>query len=83
MSKDFRSRDQRSRVAPAGEKRCLLTNGEAAKYLRLKPATLDRMRVQGRGPRYIKVGRILYDIKDLDEWLNANLRRFTQEKPSE
>lgn len=44
-----------------------LTTVEAAKLLRIAKSTLERMRVQGGGPRFIKAGpgkrsRVLYRI---------------------
>ena len=47
---------------------------EAAAYLRLKPATLAAMRVDGSGPTYYKVGskrrgKVLYTHTDLDAWI--------------
>jgi hypothetical protein len=43
----------------------------AALYLHLAKSTLAKMRINGNGPRYVKAGKrvVLYDIKDLDEWL--------------
>ena len=48
-----------------------ITAVEAAAYLRLKPATLAAMRVDGSGPKYFKVGskrrgKVLYTYADLD-----------------
>ena len=40
----------------------LLTTEEAAKYLRLSPRTLERYRVTGEGPRFLKVGRLACSI---------------------
>lgn len=43
---------------------------EAAKYLRIRPQTLAKMRMQKRGPRYRKDGRVIrYHIRALDAWL--------------
>jgi hypothetical protein len=47
---------------------------EAAARLRLSPRTLERFRVSGDGPRYVKAGpgkraRVLYRQSDLDAWL--------------
>ena len=52
----------------------------AAEYLGLSPSTLARMRVTGEGPRYSKAGRrVIYDIRDLDKWVERRKRRFTGE----
>lgn len=52
----------------------LLTTIEAAKVLRLSPRTLERHRVQGTGPSYMKAGRglrarVLYAPDDLNAWI--------------
>jgi hypothetical protein len=45
----------------------LLNTIDAAKYLGLKPGTLEVWRCHGRGPRYSKLGsRVVYSIRDLD-----------------
>lgn len=46
----------------------------AAIYLQLEPKTLAMFRSNGKGPKFIKRGRIFYFKDDLDEWLNANGR---------
>ena len=43
----------------------------SARYLGLKEKTLAIMRGRGKGPRFIKRGRIFYYKEDLDAWLNA------------
>lgn len=41
---------------------------------------LAKMRLDGTGPAYVKVGRsILYLPEDLDAWLQANRRRSTSD----
>ena len=61
---------------------------EAAEYLALSPKTLQRMRVTGEGPPYVKVRRrVIYDRLDLDDWTAKRKRRFTgeaiEEEPDE
>lgn len=47
-----------------------LLSKEAARYLRVEPQTLAKMRMQKRGPKYDKRGRFIrYHIADLDAWL--------------
>ena len=54
---------------------------EAAAYLGLSPKTLQRMRVTGEGPRYVKARRrVIYDRLDLDDWTEKRKRRFTGEE---
>jgi hypothetical protein len=65
---------------PAG----YLTTVEAADFVRLSPRTLERLRVQGTGPRYIKAGRgkrakVLYRVADLQEWLEATTFQSTSD----
>jgi len=43
----------------------------AARYLGLSPKTLAMMRCTGKGPRFVKRGRIFYFKDDLDDWLRA------------
>lgn len=53
--------------------RKLLTNAEAAAYLRRSKTTLDKWRCEGRGPTFIKADRhVLYRRCDLDRWLDAH-----------
>jgi hypothetical protein len=43
---------------------------KAAHYTGLSKSSLDKLRVYGNGPLYIKVGaRVVYDRVDLDSWL--------------
>ena len=43
---------------------------EASDYTGLSKSSLDKLRVYGGGPPYIKVGaRVIYDRLDLDTWL--------------
>lgn len=56
---------------------CLLTTREAAAHLRVSKSYLDKLRVYGGGPRFLRYGKrkILYRMSDLDLW--ASERRFT------
>jgi hypothetical protein len=59
--------------------------GSACAYLAgpdkpLQPNTLEIWRVQGRGPKYIKVGRLVrYRESDLDAWLEGRTRTSTSQ----
>jgi predicted DNA-binding transcriptional regulator AlpA len=45
---------------------------QAASYTNLSKSSLDKLRVYGGGPQYIKVGaRVVYDRIDLDTWLTG------------
>ncbi|MEO0696853.1 MAG: helix-turn-helix domain-containing protein [Pseudomonadota bacterium] len=57
-----------------------LSNAQAAEYLGLKAATLNKWRVYGEGPPFIKVGRLIqYRKADLDDYLSSRLVRSTTE----
>jgi excisionase family DNA binding protein len=48
----------------------LLTQSEAARVLRLSERTLERLRLRGGGPHYVKAGRaVRYRETDLEEWI--------------
>lgn len=54
----------------------ILSTHQAAQYLRLGPSTLEKWRVFGTGPIFIKLGtrRIGYLRSDLEAWLAARPR---------
>jgi hypothetical protein len=57
-----------------------LNTVEAAAWLRLTKNTLEKMRVQGRGPVYRKHGRyVRYHIEDLVDYSTANKRSSTSD----
>ncbi len=65
----------------------LMTTAEAAALLRLSPRTLERFRVEGTGPRFIKAGagkraRVLYDPAELKAWLDSYRYGSTSEYSS-
>ncbi len=50
-----------------------LTQTEAAELLRISPRTLERYRVAGSGPRFVKAGRrVIYRSSDIEAWTEAN-----------
>jgi len=52
----------------------LLTQVEAARLLRLSERTLERLRLQGGGPLYVKAGRaVRYRECDLEAWIDARV----------
>ena len=60
----------------------LRTQREAAEVLRLSERTLERMRLTGLGPAFVKAGRrVLYRQADLETWVAAQLRVSTSEVP--
>jgi excisionase family DNA binding protein len=59
----------------------LLTVAEAANYLRVSKSFLDKSRVSGGGPEFIRIGKrkILYRVCDLDVWAASRRYRSTSE----
>jgi excisionase family DNA binding protein len=58
----------------------LLTQREAARLLRLSERTLERLRVTGAGPVYVKAGRLVrYREADLEEWIASRVVGSTSE----
>ncbi|WP_312916145.1 helix-turn-helix domain-containing protein [Stenotrophomonas sp.] len=54
---------------------------EAAQYLGLGVSTLDKMRMEGRGPRYLKIGgRVFYRLTDLDAYIEAAVIETTDSR---
>ncbi|MCZ8259280.1 MAG: helix-turn-helix domain-containing protein, partial [Beijerinckiaceae bacterium] len=48
---------------------------EAAQFLRVSTRTLQSWRVSGRGPEFIKVGRVIrYRRQTLEMWLDLRTR---------
>ncbi|MEH3037870.1 MAG: helix-turn-helix domain-containing protein [Sphingomonas adhaesiva] len=59
--------------APLGE-------ADAARILGLGVSTLQKYRVSGAGPTFMKLGRaVRYDVRDLEEWKAARRVRSTSE----
>ena len=58
----------------------LLNTVEAADYCGSSASTFEKLRLHGSGPIYSKIGRVVYRLADLDEWLAANRRRSTSDK---
>jgi predicted DNA-binding transcriptional regulator AlpA len=56
---------------------------ETAWYLSLSKSWLDKKRLSGGGPPYLKLGRrVVYDVADLDAWAASNKRQTTSEAGS-
>lgn len=50
----------------------------AAAYTGLAESTLEKLRLTGDGPAYMKVGKVVvYDTADLDRWLVSHRRSST------
>lgn len=62
----------------------LLTVEEAAQRLKVSRHTLNRWRVEGQGPPYLKYARVVrYVAATLDAWLIERTRRSTRESRGE
>ena len=58
----------------------LLTQREAALVLRLSERTLERLRLQGGGPRFVKANRsVRYRQADIEDWIEARVVSSTSE----
>lgn len=58
----------------------ILTEKEAANYLRISPGWLSKSRCYGGGPKYIKISsRVIYRRKDLEDFLLHNERTSTSD----
>lgn len=73
-----------SNESPKAPRNELLTTQEAADILRLSPRTLERFRVQGIGPKYVKLGpgkraRVAYRRADLASWIGESVFASTSE----
>jgi excisionase family DNA binding protein len=59
----------------------VMNTPRAAQYLGLSLPTLTRMRVDGDGPKYVKMGRaVRYRIADLDAWMADRVVSSTSQK---
>lgn len=57
-----------------------LSVAEAAEHLGVSKSLLNKQRLSGGGPVYMKIGRrVLYDLTDLESWVLSTKRRHTSE----
>ena len=65
----------------------LINSAEAAKLLGLQPQTIRLWRSKGLGPRYVRLhgsrGRVLYDLADLNRWLDGRKNTVTAKESSD
>jgi predicted DNA-binding transcriptional regulator AlpA len=58
----------------------VLTADQAAKVVGLAPSTLAKLRLNGNGPPYCKLGRrVVYRREDLEAWLETRIARHTSD----
>ena len=55
------------------ESKKILSPKDAGDYIGVSPLTLANWRVQGKGPRFIRLSarKIAYRVSDLETWLTA------------
>jgi predicted site-specific integrase-resolvase len=59
----------------------LLTTDEASERLNIKTATLRVWRMQGKGPKFKKIGALVrYDEAVLEQWSDDQSRTSTSQK---
>ena len=77
------SRDRCARPSPMTNPTFLQTP-EAAHRLGFATGTLDKMRVRGDGPSYLRLTprRIVYAVDDLDTWARGRAFNSTSEYPA-
>jgi predicted DNA-binding transcriptional regulator AlpA len=57
-----------------------LNVAEAAKLANLGVSTLNKLRLTGDGPSYIKLGRrVVYARDDIEGWMQSKRRRSTSD----
>jgi hypothetical protein len=73
--------------SPIGGGRAILkptilhSTSQAAELLHVSPRTLEKWRVAGAGPVYLKIGRLcFYDDDAIKEWLTTRTRRSTSDR---
>jgi predicted DNA-binding transcriptional regulator AlpA len=65
---------------PAAKKPGPVSVAEAADHTGLSVSTLNKLRVFGGGPVFLKLGRrVAYDVTDLNAWLASKRRRSTSD----
>jgi excisionase family DNA binding protein len=58
----------------------MLTQSECAELLRLSERTLERLRVSGLGPKFVRCGRsIRYRVADLEAWIASRVVTSTSQ----
>jgi predicted DNA-binding transcriptional regulator AlpA len=58
----------------------VITAAEAARILGLSESTLAKLRLNGNGPVYCKLGRrVVYRPVDLEQWLQSRTTRDTSD----
>jgi len=67
----------RTKMTPVAK---VVTAAEAARVVGLSESTLAKLRLNGNGPIYCKLGRrVVYRIADLEQWLQSRTTRDTSD----
>jgi predicted DNA-binding transcriptional regulator AlpA len=83
MKSTKKSQKKTPKRAPTGPQRVLRTAG-AAHFIGVSEPYLEKRRVAGGGPRFLRLGTraVGYDINDLIEWIELQKVRSTSEAVS-
>jgi predicted DNA-binding transcriptional regulator AlpA len=75
--------DHNTRAAIHTKAKRLLGTPAAAEYLALAVSTLEKARLNGRGPRFVRLGSraVAYDVADLDAWIDRQKAESTSAPP--
>jgi predicted DNA-binding transcriptional regulator AlpA len=58
----------------------VVATNEAARLVGLSESTLTKLRLNGNGPVYCKLGRrVVYRTADLDQWLQSRITQDTSD----
>lgn len=59
----------------------LLTEKQAAEFLGFTARALQKWRIQGTGPKFVRISSraIRYQVQDLIDWIEENKRQSTSE----
>ena len=62
--------------------RRILRTPEAAEYIGLAVSTLEKMRLVGDGPEFVRLGgrAVGYDVRQLDGWIDARSTSSTSDR---
>jgi predicted DNA-binding transcriptional regulator AlpA len=71
-------------LSPKPQTRVLRTPA-TAEYVGLSDSTLEKFRLTGDGPKFVRIGvrAVGYRIEDLDAWLAERVRRSTSDTGGE
>lgn len=59
-----------------------MPQAQAATFLGLSPRTLERFRLEGRGPAFLKLGRrVVYSREDIVKWAEGQRRHSPSDAP--